>query len=252
MTNSVMTSDLAINELQSNERRFGDDFDSNCNRNDLNSTLDTNDNHLTSTCGQQLSPIGSANSSLSSQHLSLSSPKNESKQQNSHSFNDLIKNINDLENNSNHLKKNIKCCSTKLSPTRIATDFSSAEDIQNKCLDRLSDNDINDNNQTNNKLFNLSSNNNSNNNCVKRVVLDDQTLMSLTVQEFRHHWNEQQLYINYIETQLKQLNRDKSDLISLRESEEKLKQQQLEANRRENVLVMRLTTKEQEMQEYLV
>ncbi|XP_023220082.1 pre-mRNA-splicing regulator WTAP-like [Centruroides sculpturatus] len=40
------------------------------------------------------------------------------------------------------------------------------------------------------------------------------------------------------------------ELVSLRESEEKLKQQQLEATRRENILVMRLTTKEQEMQDY--
>ena len=36
------------------------------------------------------------------------------------------------------------------------------------------------------------------------------------------------------------------------DSDEKLKQQQVDATRRENVLVMRLTTKEQEMQEYLV
>lgn len=38
----------------------------------------------------------------------------------------------------------------------------------------------------------------------------------------------------------------------LRDSEEKLKQQQIEATRRENILVMRLTTKEQEMQECMV
>jgi len=75
--------------------------------------------------------------------------------------------------------------------------------------------------------------------------------MSLTADQFAHHWRQQQQYITAIESQLRQLNRDKSDLISLRESEEKLKHQQLEANRRENVLVMRLTTKEQEMQDYL-
>lgn len=34
--------------------------------------------------------------------------------------------------------------------------------------------------------------------------------------------------------------------------EERFRQQQLEASRRENVLVMRLTTKEQEVQDYLV
>ena len=42
------------------------------------------------------------------------------------------------------------------------------------------------------------------------------------------------------------------ELTSLRESEEKLKLQQQESTRRENVLVMRLATKEQEMQELLV
>jgi len=34
--------------------------------------------------------------------------------------------------------------------------------------------------------------------------------------------------------------------------DDKLKQQQVDATRKENVLVMRLTTKEQEVQEYLV
>ena len=42
------------------------------------------------------------------------------------------------------------------------------------------------------------------------------------------------------------------DQTAPRDMEDKLKQQQMEATRRENVLVMRLTTKEQEMQEYLV
>ena len=42
------------------------------------------------------------------------------------------------------------------------------------------------------------------------------------------------------------------EISTLRESEEKLKTQQTEASRRENVLVMRLAAKEQEMQEYVV
>ena len=42
------------------------------------------------------------------------------------------------------------------------------------------------------------------------------------------------------------------ELVSLRESEEKLKQQQQEATQRENMLVMRLSSKEQEMQDYIV
>uniref|UniRef100_A0A4W5LG88 Pre-mRNA-splicing regulator WTAP n=1 Tax=Hucho hucho TaxID=62062 RepID=A0A4W5LG88_9TELE len=43
-----------------------------------------------------------------------------------------------------------------------------------------------------------------------------------------------------------------NDVTGLKESEEKLKQQQQEASRRENILVMRLATKEQEMQECTV
>ena len=43
-----------------------------------------------------------------------------------------------------------------------------------------------------------------------------------------------------------------NDVTGLRESEEKLKQQQQESARRENILVMRLATKEQEMRECTV
>ena len=42
------------------------------------------------------------------------------------------------------------------------------------------------------------------------------------------------------------------ELVGLMETGEKLKQQQQESTRRENVLVMRLATKEQEMQDLLV
>ena len=44
----------------------------------------------------------------------------------------------------------------------------------------------------------------------------------------------------------------KEELAGLVETGEKLKQQQQESTRRENVLVMRLATKEQEMQDLLV
>ena len=44
----------------------------------------------------------------------------------------------------------------------------------------------------------------------------------------------------------------KEELAGLMETGEKLKQQQQESTRRENVLVMRLATKEQEMQDLLV
>lgn len=54
------------------------------------------------------------------------------------------------------------------------------------------------------------------------------------------------LFINYTILSLA------NDVTGLKESEEKLKQQQQESARRENILVMRLATKEQEMQECTV
>ena len=50
----------------------------------------------------------------------------------------------------------------------------------------------------------------------------------------------------------KYIHLNSNDVTGLRESEEKLKQQQQESARRENILVMRLATKEQEMQECTV
>jgi hypothetical protein len=218
-----MTSDLALNELQSNDNTFGDHFDNHLKEelNDNNSNIDINnslnreqlnDNQLSSTL---LSPINSSQS--------LSSPNIESKQT-QNSFNNLINN-----KNSNKILL-----------------LNELNENNNNCNEIISDNNINNNNLL---IINLNVNNNKQ---IKRIELDEKELMSLNVNELRHYWTQQQLYINSIESQLKQFNRDKCDLISLRESEEKLKQQQLEANRRENILVMRLTTKEQEMQEYLV
>lgn len=62
-------------------------------------------------------------------------------------------------------------------------------------------------------------------------------------------WFLQDQYVDALEARTNDIG-ENLELVSLRESEEKLKQQQLEATRRENILVMRLTTKEQEMQEY--
>jgi hypothetical protein len=219
-----MTSDLALNELQSNENTFGSHLkeelnDNNCNI-EINNSLN---NQLSSTL---LSPINS------SQQL-LSSPNIESKQT-QNSFNNLIKNINESQNNNSINNKN---------SNKILL-LNELNENNNKCNEIISDNNINNNLL----IINL----NVNNKQIKRIELDEKQLMALNVNELRHYWTQQELYINSIESQLKQFNRDKCDLISLRESEEKLKQQQLEANRRENILVMRLTTKEQEMQEYLV
>lgn len=183
------------------------------------------DNELSSL----LSPINSS----SSQQL-LSSPKNESKQT-QNSFNNLIKNINDSQN------------SITNSNSKQLLLLNELNENNSKCIanEIISDNNINNNLLLNNLCHQTINKN------IKRIQLDEQKLNSLNINDLKHYWSEQELYINWIESQLKQFNRDKCDLISLRESEEKLKQQQLEANRRENILVMRLTTKEQEMQEYL-
>ncbi|GAB6030988.1 hypothetical protein CHUAL_007810 [Chamberlinius hualienensis] len=68
--------------------------------------------------------------------------------------------------------------------------------------------------------------------------------------EIVDHLLVQDSYLDILEAKALDGQNDNFELACLRESEEKMKQQQLEATRRENVLVMRLTTKEQEMQEY--
>ncbi|XP_013787363.2 pre-mRNA-splicing regulator WTAP-like [Limulus polyphemus] len=74
-------------------------------------------------------------------------------------------------------------------------------------------------------------------------------ILRLTKDDIIEKWMKQDKYIDSLEAKFSD-NNESLELVSLRESEEKLKQQQIEATRRENILVMRLTTKEQEMQEY--
>lgn len=82
-----------------------------------------------------------------------------------------------------------------------------------------------------------------------RVRLSKEEMEKLSKEDLVKNWLLQEQYIDALETKSTDSS-EHSELVSLRESEEKLKQQQLEATRRENILVMRLTTKEQEMQEY--
>lgn len=84
----------------------------------------------------------------------------------------------------------------------------------------------------------------------KRLRLSKVQLEEMTKEEIIDHWMKQDNYVDMLETRALDGQKDNSELVSLRESEEKMKQQQSEATRRENVLVMRLTTKEQEMQDY--
>nr|XP_015911332.1 pre-mRNA-splicing regulator WTAP isoform X2 [Parasteatoda tepidariorum]XP_015911334.1 pre-mRNA-splicing regulator WTAP isoform X2 [Parasteatoda tepidariorum] len=84
---------------------------------------------------------------------------------------------------------------------------------------------------------------------ITRVRIAREELEKMTREDLQKCWNLQDQYVDLLETKLSS-NSEHTELMSLRESEEKLKQQQLDASRRENILVMRLTTKEHEMQEF--
>ncbi|XP_070568951.1 pre-mRNA-splicing regulator WTAP-like [Ptychodera flava] len=85
----------------------------------------------------------------------------------------------------------------------------------------------------------------------KRVRLSQDDLKQMSKDELLARWSKQESYIDTLESRASHDSLGSNEeLAGLRESEEKLKQQQQDSTRRENVLVMRLTTKEQEMQEY--
>ncbi|KAG8185658.1 hypothetical protein JTE90_008928 [Oedothorax gibbosus] len=84
---------------------------------------------------------------------------------------------------------------------------------------------------------------------ITRVRVAKEELDKMSKEQLQKCWNLQDQYVDLLENKL-QSNSEHVELMSLRESEEKLKQQQLDSSRRENILVMRLTTKEHEMQEF--
>ncbi|KAL7871705.1 hypothetical protein SRHO_G00066880 [Serrasalmus rhombeus] len=81
----------------------------------------------------------------------------------------------------------------------------------------------------------------------KKVRLSESDMKTLTREELCARWKQHEAYVQVLEAKYADLN--SNDVTGLKESEEKLKQQQQESARRENILVMRLATKEQEMQE---
>ncbi|KAM7172475.1 pre-mRNA-splicing regulator WTAP isoform 2-T2 [Macrochelys suwanniensis] len=81
----------------------------------------------------------------------------------------------------------------------------------------------------------------------KKVRLSETDFKVLARDELILRWKQYEAYVQALEGKYTDLN--SNDVTGLRESEEKLKQQQQESARRENILVMRLATKEQEMQE---
>ncbi|CAD7693861.1 unnamed protein product [Nyctereutes procyonoides] len=82
----------------------------------------------------------------------------------------------------------------------------------------------------------------------KKVRLSETDFKVMARYEFILRWKQYEAYVQALEGKFTDLN--SNDATGLRESEEKLKQQQQESVRRENILVMRLATKEQEMQEF--
>lgn len=84
----------------------------------------------------------------------------------------------------------------------------------------------------------------------KKAKLSREDLVQLSKEELIEKCCEQESVIKSLEAKVGSGDGN-DELVSLRESEEKLKQQQSEATRRENILVMRLTSKEQDMQELL-
>ncbi|KAG7189052.1 hypothetical protein KM043_008637 [Ampulex compressa] len=82
----------------------------------------------------------------------------------------------------------------------------------------------------------------------RRVKLTQQQLDSLTKDELAAKWHEQDLYVECLEAQAAA---QEGEVASLRESENKYRQQHAEASHREKILVRRLASKEQELQEYV-
>ncbi|MBN3279922.1 FL2D regulator, partial [Polyodon spathula] len=81
----------------------------------------------------------------------------------------------------------------------------------------------------------------------KKVRLSESDLKTLSREDLCARWKQHEAYVQVLEAKYTELS--SNDVTGLKESEEKLKQQQQESARRENILVMRLATKEQEMQE---
>ncbi|KAI9560538.1 female lethal d-like protein [Daphnia sinensis] len=83
-----------------------------------------------------------------------------------------------------------------------------------------------------------------------RVLLNDEELANLDKSQFLQHWAKQECYISWLESQLSSA---QIALVPLREYEEKMKHSiSSECGRRESFLLMRLNTKEQEIQDLLV
>lgn len=82
-----------------------------------------------------------------------------------------------------------------------------------------------------------------------RVQITDDLIESLTKEDLLQKWKQQSDYIDSLEQKLKL---ELSSKEMYQDSEDKIKQQLFDLTRKENILMMKLTTKEHEIQDYIV
>lgn len=98
--------------------------------------------------------------------------------------------------------------------------------------------EISQDQQTDDKTFKLA-----------RIQLNESTLDNLTKDDLIKKWKLQNDYIDSLEQKLKL---ELSNKEMYQDNEDKIKQQLFDLTRKENLLVMKLTTKEHEIQDYIV
>lgn len=82
-----------------------------------------------------------------------------------------------------------------------------------------------------------------------RVQIADDLIDSLTKEDLVKNWKQQSDYIDSLEQKLKL---ELSNKEMYQDNEDKIKQQLFDLTRKENILMMKLTTKEHEIQDYIV
>lgn len=82
-----------------------------------------------------------------------------------------------------------------------------------------------------------------------RVHINEESFSDLTKDDLIKKWKEQNVYVDSLEEKLKI---ELSNKDWYQDNEDKYKQQLFDLTRKENLLLMKLTTKEHEMQDYIV
>lgn len=77
-------------------------------------------------------------------------------------------------------------------------------------------------------------------------------LSSLSADQVKHLWDQQEAYIRSLEQRVDRLQGEREDGTKLKESNDRLKEQLLQATRRENILILRLTSKDKALMDLKV